>query len=102
MRTVAHKRSSWFSSKLTRKKKKKEKKKKKKKPSSSVRGKRHTTRVPCDVRNPVKDIMMMKRCHMPTCVEAMLSSGEILRRAILYIGLMTWCHKSLHLETIPS
>ena len=33
----------------------------------------------CDVLNSVIDFMMMKRCHLATCVKAMLSSGEILR-----------------------
>ena len=32
-----------------------------------------------DVLNSVIDFMMMKRCHMPTWLDAMLSSGEILR-----------------------
>ena len=47
--------------------------------SSSVRGNRHTIHVLYDVLNSVIDFMMMKRCHMPTWVKAMLSSGEILR-----------------------
>ena len=75
--------------------------------SSSVRGKRHTTRVLCDVLNSVIDFMMMKRCHMHTsltCIEVWPTcyQGRNITNALLYIGLMTWCHESLHLEKIPS
>ena len=65
-----------------------------------------------DVLNSVIDFMMMKRCHMPTsltCIEVMahVRWGNAIKwrnitNAILYIGLMTWCHESLHLEKIPS
>ena len=65
-----------------------------------------------DVLNSVIDFMMMKRCHMPTsltCIEVMahVRGGNAIKwrnitNAILYIGLMTWCHESLHLEKIPS
>ena len=56
-RTVAHKGSSLLGSVQQ---------------SSSVRGKRHTTRVLYGVLNSVIDFMMMKRCHMHTsltCIE---------------------------------
>ena len=66
--------------------------------SSSVRGKRHTTRVFYDVLNSVIDFMMMKRCHMATslsCIEVMahvLSSGEILRTLFctLVYDMVSW------------
>ena len=72
--------------------------------SSSVRGKRHTTRVLYDVLNSVIDFMMMKRCHMHTsltCIEVWPTWRNI-TNAYFVIGLMTWCHESLHLEKIPS
>ena len=72
--------------------------------SSSVRGKRHTTRVLYDVLNFVIDFMMIKRCHMHTsltCIEVW-PTWQNITNAILYIGLITWCHESLHLEKIPS
>ena len=57
-----------------------------------------------DVLNSVIDFMMMKRCHMPTsltCIEVMahVRGGNAIKwwnitNAILYIGLMTWCHES--------
>ena len=68
--------------------------------SSSVRGKRHTTRVFYDVLNSVIDFMMMKRCHMPGHGPRAIKWRNI-TNAILYIGLMTWYHESLHLEKIP-
>ena len=86
-RTVAHKGSSLLGSVQQ---------------SSSVRGKRHTTRVLYDVLN--SDFMMMKRCHMHTsltCIEVWPTWRNI-TNAILYIGFMTRCHESLHLEKIPS
>ena len=89
-RTVAHKGSSLLGSVQQ---------------SSSVRGKRHTTRVLYDVLNSVIDFMMMKRCHMHTsltCIEVWPTWWRNITNAILYIGLMTWCHESLHLEKIPS
>ena len=90
-RTVAHKGSSLFGSVQQ---------------SSSVRGKRHTTRVLYDVLNSVIDFMMMKRCHMHTSLTSRYGPRAIKSRnitnAILYIGLMTWCHESLHLEKNPS
>ena len=61
-----------------------------------------------DVLNSVIDFMMMKRCHMPTsltCIEVMAhvrGKWRDITNAILYIGLVTWCHESLHLEKIPS
>ena len=55
-----------------------------------------------DVLNSVVDSMMMKRWHMPTCVEARHIEWRNITNAILYIGLMTWCHKCLHLEKITS
>ena len=75
--------------------------------SSSVREKRHTTRVLYDVLNSVIDFMMMKRCHMHTsltCIEVWPTCYQWrdITNAILYIGLMTWCHESLHLEKIIS
>ena len=88
-RTVAHKGSSLLGS-VQR--------------SSRVRGKRHTTRVLYDVLNSVIDFMMMERCHIHTsltCIEVWPTWRNI-TNAILYIGLMTWCHESLHLEKIPS
>ena len=36
-----------------------------------------------------------------TCIEVWPTWRNI-TNAILYIGLMTWCHESLHLEKIPS
>ena len=71
-RTVAHKGSSLLGSVQQ---------------SSSVRGKRHTTRVLYDVLNSGIEVW-------PT--------WRNITNAILYIGLMTWCHESLHLEKIPS
>ena len=88
-RTVAHKGSSLLGSIQQ---------------SSSVRGKRHTTRVLYDVLNSVIEFMMMKSCHMHTsltCIEVWPTWRNI-TNTILYIGLMTWCHESLHLEKIPS
>ena len=72
--------------------------------SSSVRGKRHTTRVLYDVLNFVIDFMMIKRCHMHTSLNCQGGMAHVanITNAILYIGLMTWCHESLHLEKIPS
>ena len=79
--------------------------KKKKKQSSSVRGKRHTTRV----------LWCTKFCHRPHDDEKvpyahftdLYWGGNAIKwwnimNAILYIGLITWCHESLHLEKIPS
>ena len=40
-----------------------------------------------------------------TCIEVMAhvrGKWRNITNAILYIGLMTWCHESLHLEKIPS
>ena len=91
-RTVAHKGSSLLGSVQQ---------------SSSVRGKRHTTRVLYDVLNSVIDFMMMisrilDDMHTSlTCIEVWPTWRNI-TNAILYIGLMTWCHESLHLEKIPS
>ena len=88
-RTVAHKGSSLLGSVQQ---------------SSSVRGKRHATRVLYDVLNSVIDFMMMKRCHMHTslaCIEV-CPTWQNITNAILYFGLMTWCHESLHLEKIPN
>ena len=50
-----------------------------------------------DVLNSVIDFMMMKRCHMPTCVKTMLSSGEILRT--LFCTLVKW-HGVINLYTL--
>ena len=88
-RTVAHKGSSLLGSVQQ---------------SSSVRGKRHTTRVLYDVLNSVIDFMMIIKvsyAHVTACIEVWPTWRNI-TNAILYIGLMTWCHESLHLEKIPS
>ena len=72
--------------------------------SSSVRGKRHTTRVLYDVLNSVIDFMMIIKvsyAHVTGLYWGMAHVANI-TNAILYIGLMAWCHESLHLEKIPS
>ena len=85
-RTVAHKGSSLLGSVQQ---------------SSSVRGKRHTTRVLYEVLNSVIDFMMMIYTrHWP--VLRYWPTWRNITNAILYIGLMTWCHESLHLDKIPS
>ena len=72
-----------------------------KKQSSSVRGKRHTTRVLwcTKFRHRLHDDEKVPYAHV--------RGGNTIKwrnitNAILYIGLMTWCQKSLHLEKIPS
>ena len=85
-RTVAHKGSSLLGSVQQ---------------SSSVGGKRHTTRVLYDVLNSVIDFMMMI-CTRHWPVLRYWPTWRNITNAILYIGLMTWCHESLHLEKIPS
>ena len=85
-RTVAHKGSSLLGSVQQ---------------SSSVRGKRHTTRVSIwctKFRHRLHDDDMHTSL---TCIEVWPTWRNI-TNAILYIGLMTWCHESLHLEKIPS
>ena len=69
--------------------------------SSCVRGKRHTTRVLwcTKFRHRLHDDEKVPYAHV--------RGGNAIKwrnitSAILYIGLMTWCHKSLHLEKIPS
>ena len=69
--------------------------------SSSVRGKRHTTRVLLwctKFRHRLHDDAMHTSL---TCIEVWPTWRNI-TNAILYIGLMTLCHESLHLEKNPS
>ena len=69
--------------------------------SSSVRGKRHTTCVLwcTKFRHRLHDDEKVPNAHVVGCNAI---KWRNITNAILYIGLMTWCHKSLHLEKIPS
>ena len=77
--------------------------------SSSVRGKRHacTTRVLLctKFRHRLHDDEKVPYAHV---TDLYWGNGpraikwRNITNAILYIGLMTWCHESLHLEKLPS
>ena len=69
--------------------------------SSSVRGKKHTTRVLwcTKFRHRLHDDEKVPYVHV--LVNNAINWRNI-TNTILYIGLMTCCHKSLHLENIPS
>ena len=74
--------------------------------SSSVRGKRHiynTCSIWCTkFRHRLHDDHKGVICTRHWPVLRYGPRGKILRTLFCTLGLMTWCHESLHLEKIPS